>query len=224
MPDGSRASFGEVHAPSPARLTVREWNLFRRVVQGGEIALGEAYVDGLWDSEDLAELFALFHRNGAVFDSRWAEAGPLRRQAQRFAGWTLRNTPGGSRRNIAHHYDLGDDLFEMFLDRTMSYSSAIFGSPGESLEAAQQRKIEAILDLAGVGAGHHVLEIGCGWGSLAVAAARRGARVTGITLSRNQHEGAIRRVREEGIEDRVTIDLRDYRDQEGDSTGSFRSR
>jgi len=214
-PDGSRADFGSPHAPSGATLAIHDWALFPRVVRGGEIALGEAYVDGLWDSEDVAGLIELFHRNVAVFDARRAAAGPFRRQMQRLAAWSLRNTRRGSRRNIAHHYDLGDDLFERFLDETMSYSSAIFDAPDETLETAQRRKMDAILDLAGVRAGHTVLEIGCGWGSLALAAARRGARVTAITLSKNQREGAIRRVRAAGLAERVAIDLRDYRDQEG---------
>jgi cyclopropane-fatty-acyl-phospholipid synthase len=172
-------------------------------------------VDGLWDCEDLAALIEIFHRNVAVFDARWTEAGPIRRRLHRLVAWALRNTRGGSRRNIARHYDLGDDLFESFLDETMSYSSAIFGASGETLEAAQRRKMDAILDLAGVRAGHEVLEIGCGWGSLAIAAARRGARVTAITLSKNQRETARIRAREAGLGGSVTIELRDYRDQTG---------
>jgi len=215
LPDGSGTVFGDPSAPAAAALRVHSWKLFSRVLRGGEIALGEAYVDGLWDSEDVAGLVELFHRNAAIFDARLADASPIRRPIGRLAAWTSRNTRKGSRRNIARHYDLGNDLFELFLDGTMNYSSAIFGGPDEPLEVAQQRKMDAILDLARVGSGHQVLEIGCGWGSLAIAAARRGARVTGITLSRNQLEGARGRVRAAGLEQNVAIEMRDYREQEG---------
>lgn len=210
-PDGRVTGFGDRNA-APVALRVHDPALFARLIAGGEIALGEAYVDGAWDSGDLAGLIGLFHRNAAVFDARAAQGGWARRLAERTVRFTLRNTRRGSRRNVTAHYDLGDDLFELFLDGTMSYSSALYDGPGDTLENAQRRKIEAMLDLAGVGAGDRVLEIGCGWGALAVAAARRGARVTGVTLSENQYEKARRRAAEAGLSDRISIERRDYRD------------
>lgn len=215
LPDGGRAAFGEERSAPAARLRIHDWGFFRRIVTGGEIALGEAYVDGLWDSDDVALLLELIHRNAAVFNARAGEASVLRRWAERAIRWRLRNTRRGSPRNVAAHYDLGDDLFALFLDDSMSYSSAIFAAPDEPLEAAQRRKIEALLDLADVREGHEVLEIGCGWGALALQAARRGARVTGVTLSANQYDHARRRVHEAGLAGRVAIELRDYRTLQG---------
>ncbi len=211
LPDGRVETFGDAGA-APITLAVADWALFRRLAAGGEIALGESYVDGLWDTDDLAGLITLFHRDAELFDARAAEAGPVRCVAERLLRVALRNTRDGSRRNVAAHYDLGDDLFELFLDESMSYSSALYAGPDDTLERAQQRKIEAMLDLAGVRAGDRVLEIGCGWGALAVAAARRGARVTGLTLSENQDAAARRRAAAAGLADRITIERRDYRD------------
>ncbi|WP_042837224.1 SAM-dependent methyltransferase [Streptomyces sp. NRRL S-15] len=190
---------------------------FRRIGASGLIGFGESYMAGEWDSPDLVGVLSVLAGNAAEL-----VPAPL----QRLRGlWALRqpaaqtNTPEGSRDNISHHYDLSNDLFALFLDDTLTYSSAVFrGFPAERdlLPAAQHRKIDRLLDLAGVGHGTELLEIGTGWGELALRAAARGARVTTLTLSREQQELARGRIREAGHESRVDVRLCDYRDVTGE--------
>ncbi|MFJ4965081.1 Cyclopropane-fatty-acyl-phospholipid synthase [Streptomyces sp. ADI96-02] len=189
---------------------------FRRIGASGLIGFGESYMAGEWDAPDLVGVLTVLAENAADLVPR-----PL----QRLRGvWALRrpaaqtNTPEGSRENISHHYDLSNELFALFLDGTLSYSSAVFrGFPAEQalLPAAQHRKIDRLLDAAGVGEGTALLEIGTGWGELAVRAAARGARVVTVTLSAEQRELARTRVREAGFEDRVEVRLCDYREVTG---------
>ncbi|WP_432105385.1 class I SAM-dependent methyltransferase [Streptomyces sp. bgisy091] len=190
---------------------------FRRIGASGLIGFGESYMAGEWDSPDLVGVLTVLAGNAAGLVP--APLQKLRRL------WALRqpaaqaNTPEGARDNISHHYDLSNDLFALFLDDTLSYSSAVFrGFPAEHelLPAAQHRKIDRLLDLARVGQGTELLEIGTGWGELSVRAAARGARVTTLTLSREQQELARARIREAGHEDRVDVRLRDYRDVTGE--------
>ncbi|MFC9942770.1 class I SAM-dependent methyltransferase [Streptomyces pratensis] len=190
---------------------------FRRIGAGGLVGFGESYMAGEWDSPDLVGVLSVLAGNAA-------DLVPARLQKLRGL-WALRqpasqaNTPEGSRDNISHHYDLSNDLFSLFLDDTLTYSSAVFrGFPAEHdlLPAAQHRKIDLLLDLARVGPGTELLEIGTGWGELAIRAAERGARVTTLTLSREQRELARGRIREAGHEDRVDVRLCDYRDVTGE--------
>ncbi|WP_205022044.1 cyclopropane-fatty-acyl-phospholipid synthase family protein [Streptomyces sp. HB132] len=189
---------------------------FRRIGASGLIGFGESYMAGEWESPDLVGVLSVLAGNAAEL-----VPAPLQRLRSL---WALRqpaaqaNTPEGSRDNISHHYDLSNDLFALFLDDTLTYSSAVFrGFPAEQelLPAAQHRKIDRLLDLAGVGHGTELLEIGTGWGELALRAAARGARVTTLTLSREQQELARGRIREAGHEDRVDVRLCDYRDVTG---------
>ncbi|MFJ8860610.1 class I SAM-dependent methyltransferase [Streptomyces sp. NPDC102451] len=189
---------------------------FRRIGASGLIGFGESYMAGEWDSPDLVGVLTVLAGNAAGL-----VPAPLQRLRSL---WALRqpaaqtNTPEGARDNISHHYDLSNDLFALFLDDTLTYSSAVFrGFPAEQdlLSAAQHRKIDRLLDLAGVGDGTELLEIGTGWGELAVRAAARGARVTTLTLSREQQELARGRIREAGHQDRVDVRLSDYRDVTG---------
>ncbi|WSI34440.1 cyclopropane-fatty-acyl-phospholipid synthase family protein [Streptomyces sp. NBC_01341] len=189
---------------------------FRRIGAGGLIGFGESYMAGEWDSPDLVGVLTVLAGHAA--DLVPAPLQKLRKL------WALRqpaaqaNTPEGSRDNISHHYDLSNDLFALFLDDTLTYSSAVFrGFPAEHdlLPAAQHRKIDRLLDLAGVGEGTELLEIGTGWGELALRAAARGARVTTLTLSREQQALARGRIREAGHEDRIDVRLCDYRDVTG---------
>lgn len=189
---------------------------FRRIGASGLIGFGESYMAGEWDSPDLVGVLTVLAGNAAEL-----VPAPLQRLRRL---WALRqpasqaNTPEGSRDNISHHYDLSNDLFALFLDETLSYSSAVFrGFPADQdlLPAAQHRKIDLLLDSAGVGPGTELLEIGTGWGELALRAAARGARVTTLTLSREQQELARGRIREAGHEDRVDVRLCDYRDVTG---------
>ncbi|MGP4003968.1 class I SAM-dependent methyltransferase [Streptomyces sp. 8N706] len=189
---------------------------FRRIGAGGLIGFGESYMAREWEAEDLVGVLSVLAGNvaGLVPPSLqrlrglWARRQP---EAQR-------NTIDGARGNIHRHYDLSNDLFALFLDRTLSYSSAVFrGFPAEHslLPAAQHRKIDRLLDLAGVGPGTQLLEIGTGWGELAIRAAERGARVVSVTLSREQRDLARVRIEEAGQTDRVSVLLRDYRQIEG---------
>lgn len=216
LPDGQVIRFGEDRAQVAATLRVHSWRLFPRIVRGGDVGLGEAYVEGLWDSDDVVGLIELFHHNIELFDA--AEANPSwpQRLLNRALHLSRRNRRGRSKDNIAAHYDLGNSLFELFLDQSWSYSSAIFDSPGESLESAQRRKISRLLALAQLQPGQRLLEIGCGWGSLAVEAARTlDCHVTGITLSENQLHSARERAAAAGVSDRIDFQLCDYRDVEG---------
>ncbi|MFI2781763.1 class I SAM-dependent methyltransferase [Streptomyces sp. ALB3] len=190
---------------------------FRRIGAGGLIGFGESYMAGEWDSPDLVGVLSVLAGNAGGL-----VPAPLQRLRKLWAPrrpTAHANTPQGSRDNISHHYDLSNELFALFLDATMTYSSAVFrGFPADQdlLPAAQHRKIDRLLDLAGVGPGTELLEIGTGWGELAVRAAARGARVTTLTLSREQRELARARIREAGHEDRADVRLCDYRHVTGE--------
>ncbi|MET8979993.1 class I SAM-dependent methyltransferase [Streptomyces sp. NPDC004539] len=188
-----------------------------RVGTGGLVGFGESYMAGEWDAPDLVAVLTVLAAD---------LAGLIPAPLQRLRGlWALkhphdeRNTPDGSRANISRHYDLSNDLFALFLDDTLSYSSAVFrGFPAswDLMAAAQHRKIDRLLDLAGVAAGTRLLEIGTGWGELALRAAARGAHVTSLTLSAEQRALALERVRAAGVQDRVSVELRDYREARGE--------
>jgi cyclopropane-fatty-acyl-phospholipid synthase len=198
------------------RVRVRDPGFYRAVAAGGSVGAGEAYMQRMWDCDDLVALVRLLVRNRDLLDGM--ERGPAR-----LAGWLLRawharnrNTRGGSRRNIAAHYDLGNDFFALFLSPDLMYSSAIWAGEDDSLEAASTRKLDRICRKLGLAPGMRVVEIGTGWGGFAVHAAREyGCHVTTTTISREQHEEAARRVQAAGLGERVTLLLRDYRDLEG---------
>lgn len=190
---------------------------FRRIGASGLVGFGESYMAGEWDSPDLVGVLTVLAGNAA--DLVPAPLQKLRRLWAPRQPAAQTNTPEGSRDNISHHYDLSNDLFALFLDDTLTYSSAVFrGFPAEHdlLAAGQHRKIDRLLDMARVGGGTELLEIGTGWGELALRAAARGARVTTLTLSREQQELARGRIREAGHEDRVDVRLCDYRDVTGE--------
>lgn len=211
-PDGARRVF-EGTAPGPrAVVMVHDPACIRRAVLGGSIGLAEGYMDGQWDTPDLTSLLEFAAVN---VDARretgkrvTAPLNPLNRVLHRFRD----NTPRGSKRNIGYHYDLGNDFYALWLDPDMTYSCALFDGSECDLTEAQRRKWDRLLDTLDAQRGHHVLEIGCGWGGFAVHAAKtRGVRVTGITISDEQLAWARRRVAEEGLEDLVEIRLQDYR-------------
>jgi cyclopropane-fatty-acyl-phospholipid synthase len=183
-----------------------------RLGADGLIGFGEAYQAGDWDADDLVAVLTVFARRmGTLIPPRWQW---LRHLHGRRTPRAERNTPAGARRNVHRHYDLSNDLFALFLDPSMTYSSGLFESFAEDLTAAQHRKIDRLLDRTGVGAGSRVLEIGTGWGELAIRAARRGARVISVTLSPEQRSLALCRAAEAGVVDRVDVRLRDYREIE----------
>ncbi len=216
MPDGSRHTFGDPEAGETAEIRIHDRKALVRLLVGGETGGGEGYMDGLWSSPDLAALLRLAARNR---DSLALSAGWFRAPFQliRTVGHRLkRNTRSGSRRNIAAHYDLSNDLYRLFLDETMTYSSAVFAEPGQSLADAQRNKYRIVAANASLERGQHVLEIGTGWGGFALyAAGELGCRVTSVTISERQFELARERVHDAGLEELVDIQLRDYRDVEG---------
>lgn len=187
---------------------------FWRALMRGSRGLAESYADGLWDSPDLTALIRLAARNAAQLDEPRRRLTPLREPYQRLRA--VRNTPHRSRKDIAAHYDLGNELFELMLDPTMMYSSARFEHPEMTLEQASIAKLELVCEKLALGPDDHVLEIGTGWGGFAVhAAASHGCRVTTTTLSTEQRAHALARVEEAGLEDRVTVLARDYRELDG---------
>jgi len=217
LPDGSRRFYGRPEtAKKSGRLLVNDYRFFSRVAYGGEIGLGEAYMEDLWDSDDLVGLLKLVIENrdalrqGNLPLSALSRARDFRLHRQRA------NTLSGSRQNIAAHYDLGNDFYKLFLDEGMTYSCALFRSGDETLEQAQLNKLKSMIQKARISADDHVLEIGCGWGAFAIEAVRAtGCRVTGITISRAQYEYARARVKELGLEQRIDIILEDYRTVQG---------
>jgi len=214
--EGGRArGFGPPGADLRATVTVHDPAAWRGPLRGS-VGLGEGYVEGLWETDDLVSLIRIAARELRQLDGlRGAVARP-RGALHRLRGLVPENTRAGARRHISAHYDLGNDLFAAFLDQRMMYSCAYFPREGASLEEAQLAKLERICERLRLGPGNHLLEIGGGWGGLAVHAAReRGCRVTTTTISREQHELARSRVREAGLEDRVTVLLEDYRDLRG---------
>jgi len=218
LPDGKRRSYGPAaDTGHQSSIKVNDYSLFSRVVLHGEVGLGEAYTEGLWDSDDLTGVLSLFIENrGALSEgnlslSAWSRAKNFRLHRER------PNTIEGSRSNIRAHYDLSPDFYRTFLDESMTYSCGLFEGREDSLEQAQINKIRAVIRKARIKESDHVLEIGCGWGSLAVEAVRAtGCRWTGITISRQQYEYARERVRQSGLEDRIAILLEDYRSVRGD--------
>jgi cyclopropane-fatty-acyl-phospholipid synthase len=221
LPDGSLLAPGDPHAGErPVLEVVHPEALYRRIAAHPKIGIGEGYMAGDWraaEGTDLAELLL-------PFAERLTDAVPpaltrLRRLVDRPIPSSMRNSLTGSRRNIEAHYDLSNDMFAAFLDETMSYSSALFDDTRpwaeQDLAEAQLRKVHAILDQAGVREGSRLLEIGTGWGTLAIEAARRGATVTTVTLSAEQAALAQRRVDAAGLRDLVDIRLQDYREVDG---------
>jgi cyclopropane-fatty-acyl-phospholipid synthase len=209
LPGGRRRAFGEA-GPATADLEVRSLRAFGRVLRGGDIGFAEGYLEGEWTTSHLPRLLTLLAANREPLE-RPMRGGLLGRLLHRLLDLSRANTRAGSRRNIAAHYDLGNDFYALWLDRGMTYSSALFGGdPGRSLEQAQHAKLARALERLSPGGEGRVLEIGCGWGSFAELAAARGYRLTGLTLSRAQL--AYARARLDG---RARLELRDYRDERG---------
>jgi cyclopropane-fatty-acyl-phospholipid synthase len=212
-PGGARLVF-EGEAPGPqAEFELHGWRAARRLLLGGHIGFAESYMDGEWSSPDLTALIELVARNSELETSIGGAAAL--RWIKRLRHGARANTRSGSRRNIEAHYDLGNEFYALWLDETMTYSSALYATGRESLEQAQALKIARISDLLDARDGQSVLEIGCGWGALACALTRRGAKVTGLTLSPSQLAFARARVEREGLAPQVDLRLEDYRDARG---------
>jgi cyclopropane-fatty-acyl-phospholipid synthase len=214
--EGSRErSFGPSDAELTATVQINDAAAWRGPLHGS-VGLGETYVDGLWETDDLVSLVRIAARELRQLDGVRGLVARPRGLWHRVRHLVPENTRGGARRNISAHYDLGNDLFAAFLDERMMYSCAYYPDAAASLEQAQLAKLDRICDRLRLGPENHLLEIGTGWGGMAIHAARRsGCRVTTTTISREQFELARQRVRDAGLEDQVTVLLQDYRDLEG---------
>ena len=213
MPDGRVFRTGGREPGPEAVMRVRDL-AFAKLLAQGDVGIAEAYLRGHWDSPNLTRFLEIFCVNQPVI-AQLLEGRPIVRILQMVRHWMNRNTRQGARRNIHAHYDLGNRFYSAWLDQTMTYSSALFDKGGD-LTSAQIAKYRALAQSVEVGAGDRVLEIGCGWGGFAEFLGKEvGARVLGLTISQEQFEFAKRRIFEAGLNDKVEIALRDYRDETG---------
>jgi len=214
LPDGRRFR-ADGRAPGPvAELALHNPDIFARLIREGDLGFCEAYLDEWWSTPDLMAFLDLVHANEEMFDGY--PGGGVVRAFERFRFWLQSNSKRQAKKNISHHYDLGNEFYGLWLDDTMTYSSALFETGQESLENAQIAKYAAMVDQMGAQPGDHVLEIGCGWGGFAEYAAKeRGLRVTGLTISQEQFAYAKERIARAGLSDQVEFKLQDYRDEKG---------
>jgi cyclopropane-fatty-acyl-phospholipid synthase len=214
-PDHTRMVFGDAHAGPGATLQVHDWRACERILRAGDIGFAEAYGTGWVDSPDLVALLRLALRNESTLD-QMVFGGVLARCWYRLRHWLRRNSREGSRRNIHAHYDIGNEFYRLWLDPSWTYSSALFeGDYSQSLQRAQERKYQRVIEALGLRLGDRVLEIGCGWGGFAEHAARQGIRVHGLTISPSQLEIGRQRIAAAELEPLVQLELRDYRDLQG---------
>ncbi|MEY8883123.1 class I SAM-dependent methyltransferase [Donghicola sp. XS_ASV15] len=210
----------EGQLPGPvAEIVIHHPDVFSRLIREGDLGFCDSYLDGWWSSPDLQAFMDLIHdQQESVYDGFPGQS--LVRALEKFRFWLQSNTKRQAKKNISYHYDLGNDFYGLWLDETMTYSSAIFENGQEDLAAAQTQKYASMVDRMGVQPGDHVLEIGCGWGGFAEYAAKeRGLKVTGLTISKEQLAYAEKRIAEAGLSDRVTLKLQDYRDEKGTYDG-----
>lgn len=213
--NGQQTTFGSDKSIQ-AIVTVHDASFYGEMAFGGSIGAGEAYMLGYWQADNLTNVIRLMAANQAVMDNleggfQWA-AKPFLKVLH----WLNRNTADGSRKNIAAHYDLGNDFFKLWLDPSMMYSSAIFSPRNISLQAASELKLKSICDKLDLKPSDHVVEIGTGWGGFAIYAAKHyGCHVTTTTISKKQHDEAILRVNDENLQEKITVLLNDYRDLSG---------
>lgn len=216
FPDGRALQFKNPEAGPEAVIEVHDFEFIKRAMAGGDVGFADAYAEGMWSTPDLTSVLRFFSVN-------FEAAGQLAR-----GGWIVRsmnmlrhmfarrNSRQGAKKNIIAHYDLGNDFYEQWLDPSMTYSSAMFESPNQSLQQGQMNKYKGICDRIHAGPSSSILEIGCGWGGFAEYAAKhRGAHVTCLTISPSQRDYALARMQREGLSERVDIRLEDYRDHQG---------
>ncbi|MBY9067599.1 cyclopropane-fatty-acyl-phospholipid synthase family protein [Hyphomonas sp. WL0036] len=220
LPDGRELVFRNKEAGPKAMVEVHDYGFIRKAMAGGDVGFADAYIEGMWSTPDLTEVLRFFSAN-------FEAAGQLAR-----GGWIVRsmnmlrhmfarrNSREGAKKNIIAHYDLGNAFYEKWLDPSMTYSSALFESPNQSLQQGQMNKYGGICDRIQAGPSSHILEIGCGWGGFAEYAAKhRGSKVTCLTISPSQRDFALARMQREGLSERVDIRLEDYRDHQGQYDG-----
>lgn len=219
LPDG-RVFRAEGKEPGfVAELNIHNKDLFSRLIREGDLGFCEAYMDGWWSTPDLMAFMDLIQDEAdEIFDGFPGQA--LVRMYERMRFWLQSNTKTQARKNISYHYDLGNDFYSIWLDDSMTYSSALYLTGQEDLEKAQEQKYASMIDQMGVKPGDHVLEIGCGWGGFAEYAAKeRGLKVTGLTISQEQLKYAQERIEKAGLSDQVELRLQDYRDETGKYDG-----
>lgn len=206
----------ETDAPLMAEITVLSSTFYSDVAFAGSVGAGEAYMSGSWKCDNLVSLVQILLRNRHVLDDMESGTAWFKTSIQRLLHWINRNTREGAKRNIAAHYDLGNDFFALWLDESMMYSSAIFANPDQSLADAQQNRLDAICTKLQLQAEDHVIEIGTGWGGFAIYAAQNyGCHVTTTTISKQQYKLAQQRVNAAGLQDKIHLLLDDYRDLAG---------
>lgn len=215
LPDKRRIIFKNAAAGPAAEIIVHDYNFVKRAFAGGDVGFAEAYMDSQWSTPNLTRVLQFFSANFEAA-GQLARGGMVVRWANMVRHLFNRNSRSGARRNIMAHYDLGNDFYRLWLDPSMTYSSAIYESPNQSLEQAQHAKYRNICDRIDAGPSSSILEIGCGWGGFAEYAARhRGSKVTCLTISPSQRDYAMQRMQREGLSERVDIRLEDYRDHTG---------
>jgi cyclopropane-fatty-acyl-phospholipid synthase len=211
LPDGSLRCLGFRADGPQAAVQINSWKALVRLATSGSVGWYKAWANGEWESRDPVKIFELFSAN-AVPLGNVGRAKGVAKWLNR-AWHSLRdNSPGRAKANIAAHYDLGNDFYSAWLDETMTYSAARFGSTEDAIDQAQRRKVDLLLDRLDLKPGQRLLEIGCGWGNLAIQAAQRGVRVVGLTLSEEQKAWAEKRIATAGLADKIEIRLQDYRD------------
>ena len=215
FPEGQTQIYGDKSGPKYT-LTINSHHLFKRMALYGEIGFGEAYMAGEWDTPDLPKLLGFFLDNSHELKGGTHLLQHLFGKYNDFVHQARENSIQNSKSNIKKHYDLSNDLFQLFLDETMTYSSGLFLSKQDSLHQSQLNKIHSLIEKAKITQDHHVLEIGCGWGAFAIEAVKKtGCKVTGITLSKDQYDIAVSRIKDAGLSDKITILLCDYRNMTG---------
>ncbi|MEN6467854.1 MAG: cyclopropane-fatty-acyl-phospholipid synthase family protein [Smithella sp.] len=216
LPDGGKRHFGDQNSSLQARMIIHDYRFFKDAVLGGDVGLGEAYMQGFWDTDDIPVLFSVLIKNRDALENGHMTTAWLMRQKDRLMHAFRANTLMGSRRNISKHYDLSNDFFQTFLDPTMLYSCGLYAGDGDTCEDAQHHKMQKIIEKAHIEPTDHVLEIGCGWGGFAMEAAREtGCHITGVTVSEEQYELAQKRILQAGLQDKITILFQDYRNVTG---------
>jgi cyclopropane-fatty-acyl-phospholipid synthase len=215
FPNGKCVQFISGNPGPIAKIHLHNWKLARKVALGGTIGVAESYMDQDWDSPDVTSMLQFFLVNRSIYGDVAAQS-IITNVVENFRHWFNRNTRSGSQKNIAAHYDLGNEFYSLWLDPSMTYSSAIFEDGANSLEAAQAAKYRSLATRMGVTKDSHILEIGSGWGGFAEFVAREfGARVTGLTISKEQLEYARNRIEKAGLSDLVEFKFQDYRDEIG---------
>lgn len=215
LPDGRIFRAEGKNAGPIAQVDIHNPEVFARLIREGDLGFSDAYLEHWWSTPDLQAFMDWVHADNDDLYDGFPGMG-LVRFYEKLRFWLQSNSKRQARKNISHHYDLGNDFYGLWLDETMTYSSALFTTGQESLEAAQIAKYASMVDQMGVKEGDHVLEIGCGWGGFAEYAAKeRGLKVTGLTISKEQLEYSKKRIENKGLQDKVNIKLQDYRDEKG---------